>query len=183
VGDKYLSSLIMEGLPSVAMALISGKGDIQKGNFYNVGQKLGAQGFQTVNDVLAGDKSWWNILGGASWSKFSSGFESLNPLFQVMMSPLREDDKYFKIKAEDMTQIFKEIGSVNTAWRSIMAANTARWMSKKGVFLQDNVSPLNAIFMGVTGLQPQESMDLSNLSASKKDEDERQKDCSETLLS
>lgn len=169
VGDNWVTSTVMEGLPSMLMALATGHGDIQKGNFYNIGERYGIQGFETLREALRSDKTMWDILGGAAFSTFSNTWERLDGFTNGMMSLIRDDDKYFKLKPDDFIDIFKEASGVNNNWRMAMALNTGRWLSKKGVYL-DNVSPANAIFMSVSGLQSQAVSDLNLMSWLHKDQ-------------
>jgi hypothetical protein len=176
MGDKYLSSVFMEGLPSVALAMISGGLDMAKGNWYNVGDKLGSQGFEFLRDFLRGDKPMYQLLGGAAFTKFSNAYESIKPVFTFAASAFRDDDKYFPFRAEDFLNVAKEANTINIIHRSIVAAQTAKWMSKKGQFLTDEISPWNAAFLAVTGFQPQQSIDLQAFYASNKDQEEAQKE-------
>jgi hypothetical protein len=176
MGDQYLSSVFMEGIPSVALAMISGGGDMAKGNWYNVGDKLGSQGFEFLRDFLRGDKPMYQLLGGAAFTKFSNAYESIKPVFTFAASAFRDDDKYFPFRAEDLLNVAKEANTINIIHRSIVAAQTAKWMSKKGQFLTDEISPWNAAFLAVTGFQPQQSIDLQAFYASNKDQEEAQKE-------
>jgi len=177
VGDNYLSSVFMEGIPAVALAFATGGGDIQRGNWYNIGDKLGAQGFDTIKEILRGDKSMWNILGGAAWTKFSNALETIKPIFTFGASSFRDDDKYFPFRAEDLLDVAKEANTYNVINRSIVAAQTGKWFSKKNQLLTDNISPWNAAFMAVTGLQPTQATDtLQAIYASNKDQEDAQKE-------
>lgn len=170
VGERYLTSLVNEGLPAVLTAIATGKGDMQAGTFPNFGDRLGTQGFETLRDVARGDKPWWEILGGAAYSKFSGAFGAMSPFYNFAMSAFREDDKYFQLKPEHMLEPLKEISSVNAGLRAWYLYNTSNWLSKKGAFLEESQAPLKAALATLaTGLQPQQVVDLQILNGSRKE--------------
>lgn len=175
IGENYISSLVNEGLPAVMTAIISGKiqsgeWNMQKGTFVNIGDRLGTQGFETINDILRGDKPMIEILGGAAYSKFKGAFGIASPMYAYLMSAMSGDQQSFKMTLDDFVQPLREISSVNIALRSIAAINTGRWMSKNGVYLTDMNSPTAAVILGLTGLQPSEAVvEPGVLTLSKKD--------------
>lgn len=165
-GDGKIVSTFMEGVPALILALTTG-------NWYNVGERYGAQGFETIREAFRGDRTLWDIIGGAAFSTFANTVTQSDGFMKAMVSLIKGDDQ-FKLKVEDFVDIFKEITSVNTTWRSIAAINTGNWYSKKGVFLEKDISTLNSIFMGLTGLSPTGVSDLSLMAWTRKDEKELQ---------
>lgn len=174
VGDNWITSLINEGIPAIATAYLTGGGDIKKGNWYNFGDRYGVQGFEFMRDFWRGDKNIMSIIGGAAGSKIAGVIASADPFYQFIMSGIRNEEGAFKIKSGDFLGPLQEISSINNAWRTIAAINTGRFMSKHGIYL-DDVSPINAFMMGITGLQPQRVTDLNTLAWSQKDRDELEK--------
>lgn len=174
VGENWITSLMMEGIPSFIGALATGQGDIKKGNFYNIGERYGVQGFTTLRDALRSDKTMWDILGGAAFSTISNTWAGTDGFTNSMMSFIRDDDQYFPLKVDDFVDIFKEISSVNNSWRMIMALNTSRWLSKKGTFI-DSSSVANTIWQSVSGLQREEVTDLQLMTWLHKDQVELEK--------
>lgn len=173
-GDSPALDTLFQGLPAAMGALITGGGDIRKGIWYNVGDRFGTGGFENIRDILMADEPFWKILTGATGSKLSGVWEAKDPFIATMMSGIRADDKAFKIKPEHFVEIFKEASSVNSIWRTAMAINTGKWVSKKGVPME-NISPLDAIFRGVTGLQSQEASELHLKTGSLKSQRELEK--------
>lgn len=173
-GENELTSLVNEGIPSFLAAFISGNGDIKKGNWFNINERYGVQGLEQVNEVFRGDKPWWTLLGGAAFSTFSGAFEGSDGFRTAMMSWIRGDGKAFPFVMDDFVDMFREISSVHSAERLRMAANTGRWLSKKGGFLGE-VSPSLALFQTVTGLQSQSISDMYLQTLSMKQVEEDQK--------
>jgi len=155
MGDNWLSTAVDQGLPAMALAFITGKGDWRKGNIYNIGDRYGSPGFTQISDALKSDHAWWQLLAGASGTTLIDTLTSTNNFFHstaAMLKP-RSEDRPFPPKLDDFTDIVKQISSVNQTWKLLAAINTGKWMSKNEGYVGD-VSKANAAFMAVTGLNP-----------------------------
>ncbi len=158
VGNNWISSLVMEGIPSWTAAMITGKGDVTQGNWYNIGDRYGSQGFETIREALRGDKTMWELIGGASWSTFKGAFERSDGLVKAFSSMIRGDRDQFPLKLEDFVDPLREISSVDSAFKAYGVWNTGRWLSKNGNYLDNQTVP-NAAFMTILGLSPQGVVD------------------------
>lgn len=174
VGQNFWSSLFNEGIPAWTMAMVTGRGDFQKGNWYNVGDRYGAQGFSQIREALRSDKTWWEVIGGAGISTLTGTIAGMDGITRVMSNFLTGNYNNYPLKVDDFVDMFKEVSSVNQAWKVYTAINTGKWMSKSEGYIGDT-SKLNAIFMGVTGLQPQEVDNLYTMKWSKETEEEAMK--------
>jgi hypothetical protein len=176
VGDKFLSSLMMEGVPSLLLAMATGGGDMHKGNFYNVGDRYGSQGFTSLRESLRSDNTMWKIFGGAGGSILMNSIGSLDPFWQAARNLMSDDEEHntFKLTGRDFVNLFNEISSVDAAQRMWFAMNTGKWMSKNESYMTD-VSALNATFMASTGLKPQQQDDVFTLHNIKDTEEKAQK--------
>lgn len=168
VGDNWVDSLVTEGLPATMIALLTGEGDIKKGTWLNIGDRFGSQGFETIREAFRGDKTMWDILGGAGFSVAKGFWDGSDGFREMVLSGLREDGQKIKFTPEDILDIFKEISSVNNTWKLIAALNTGKWLSKKEAYLGD-VSRSQAWVQFLTGLQEQGVTDLQLMSWSQKD--------------
>jgi hypothetical protein len=173
VGKSFTKSLINEGVPAMAMAWATGDGDFRKGNFYNVGPRLGVQGFTQLREAWRSDHPWWNIVGGAGVSTVGNTLANADGLTMAMRSMIRQDTpnsaKYFPLKVEDFTNLFKEISSFSQGQKLIAALNTGKWLNKNEGYVTD-ASKLNAFFMAATGLSPTDQDDMFRNSEIKADE-------------
>src|SRR5260370_34360746 len=158
MGNNWFTTAVMEGLPATLLALATGKGDLEKGNFYNVGPRYGIQGF----NQFWSDNVWWKIMGGASVSIFANTINNTSPLALSIISGLRADGNYHPFKVEDALDIFKEVSSINAGWQVLTAMNTGRCLSKNEGF-QGNITALNALFQGVTVLHNQKYDDAYHI--------------------
>lgn len=159
VGDNWFNSLLTEGLPSTLLALITGKGDTSKGTYYNVGSRYGSGGFDPIREALISDKPFLDVMGGAAVSTFSNTIGNLSPVYQSMMSMIRQDGKH-KLTVNDFIDPFTEIASVNSAKRLYYAFNIGKWISRKEASV-DDVSMGSAIFQTLTGLSTQRAEDVN----------------------
>lgn len=181
VGDNFFTSLAMEGLPAMLGAIISGGGDYSRGEFLNFGDRYGNKGFDPLNSLIRGDKTAWEIFGGASFSVLKEFWEQSDGFRMAMMSGIRDDDQFFKVTQDDVVDIMKVFSSANTATKMIVALNTGKWISKKETYLTD-VSPVKAMIMGFSGLQDQKLSDLNRMSWSIKDQKELEKKAQEQFI-
>lgn len=164
VGDRWIESAVHEGLPSMLLKLTTG-------NFYNVSERYGIQGFSTIREAMRSDQPWWKVFGGAAFSTIAGTVENTDGFTKAMMSGIRGDGK-FPFKVDDIIEPFKEIASINAAWKVGMALHAGRWMSKKEGFVDRDITPANAIFMGLTGLQSQRATDVNLVTWSQKNQKE-----------
>lgn len=161
-GEKFLSTFINEGLPAWSLAMITGRGDLQKGNLENVGDRYGSQGFQNWKQALRSDIPWWQVIGGASTATFAKFINSaFDPFYQGALSWARGDtgDSRFTIRSADLVEPLKEISSISAGTKWWSALSTGKWISKNESYVTD-VSPLRATLLGLTGMSPQDQDDM-----------------------
>jgi hypothetical protein len=175
VGDKWYQTAIMEGIPSLTIGLITGKGDLSKGTYLNIGHRLGAPGFDQIREVLVGDKPWWRLFGGASWSTLSGMWEAGDGFRTAMGSMIRGDGKSFPLTPNDFMAPLKQIASVSNGMRAYAAVQTGRYMSRNETLMQTDVPTTQALFMYATGLQSQRIEDTSIMTWSLKNKEELEK--------
>jgi hypothetical protein len=173
-GDDLLETTMMEGVPALILALITGQGSPRKGYWYNISDRYGVQGFELLREILRSDKGMWEIIGGAAFSTLKGAYEKSDGMWNAMISFIRDDGKHYPLKVEDFIDPLREISTINNAWRLWGAVNTLKWLSKKDEFL-GNTTVANAIFMTATGLQTTDIADMHLLSQSIKDKKEGEK--------
>lgn len=154
-GEKWLSTMINEGLPAWQLAMMTGK-------LPNFGDRFGSQGFQNIKQALRGDIPWWQAIGGASVTTTSNFIgAALDPFTQYSMSWIRGDrtDQRFSIKAADLAEPLKEISSISTGAKWWTAIQTGLWINKNEQAITD-VTPWQASLYALTGMSPQEQDDM-----------------------
>lgn len=154
VGDNWLSSMVMEGPTSAAIAWASGDlHNIKKGNWYNL-QKFGANGITQISDlfdVLNGDKSAWQMIPSTSigynaWKDSGSLRRDL-----ISMYPGHEKDAVTKIKVDHVLKLLSEVTTMESIYQAKAALGTGKWMTRNDQ-PQGDVTKMNALTMAVTGL-------------------------------
>ncbi len=147
VGDNYITTAVMEGLPSIILGMTTG-------NYYNVEGRYGLQGFDPLRSALRSDKTMWDILTGATGQTFANSIMATHGFWKAMGSLIQRNGE-FPMKFEDFLEPFKEISSINNTWKLIFAMNYGKLITKKEGVVGD-VSKGNAIFQYISGLQPQD---------------------------
>lgn len=174
VGDNWLSSVLMEGLPALFGAwATSDDGDIAKGNWYNV-SKFGSGGFTQMNSMLSSDPKFWEFIGGASGSIMGNTLKNSSGFIRSMSSMISGNQEAFPMKTDDWVDLVKEVTSVNQSWVGITAVTTGKLFSKNEAY-QGDVSKANAIFMAATGLTMTNAADNYDVGQMVKDRTEAQK--------
>lgn len=166
VGENWLSSAVMEGIPAVMMAWITGGASLkhpttslEEGNNYNVGDRYGTSGFTQLSELFA-DNGWFQILAGAAGTNMLDQLTSSTNFFHAMAHGAfkPEGENPFPLKLDDFMDVFKDIASVNAAWKLYAAINTGKWLTRNEVPVS-GVSAASATFMALTGLSPQQEDD------------------------
>lgn len=177
IGDDAIQSFFMEGGLSLIGALITGNGDFQAGNWYNWNDKVGANGFSPLREALRSDASLWKLLGGAAGSVIGNTLSASDGWRHAMMSMMsgNKDEEAFPMKLDDWLDLGNEVKSFDLGRRMIHAFNYGQWRTANEAYITD-VSKANAVFMTLTGLQPQQLDDKYLKSWTKQDEDNAYKD-------
>lgn len=162
VGDNWATSLLMEGVPSMIGAIASGEGDFRKGTFQDVGNRFGTKGLEFLGGLGRSDKGYLDIAGGAAWSVAKSTYQQSDGLRFALGSMIQGDREVFPPTWEDAADVFKEISSVNAAFRTLATINTGRWVSKNEAYLADSTSA-QGIFSAVTGLKDTKINDIQTM--------------------
>ena len=155
-GQNVGSTAIWEGVLPTALGVITGGGDIRKGNVYNIGPRYGAKDLSIINNALDKDATTIKIFGGAVQSELASIWSESTPFRHLYTSFLRGDSKYYTVTWADAFQFAKEISSVNMVDRAYWQMVNHRTYSKTGRAVASDVTTMDAAFMLATGLTHQD---------------------------
>lgn len=162
VGDNFFTSLLMEGVPSMIGAIATGVGDFQKGVFQDVGNRFGTKGLEFLGGLNRSDKGYLDIAGGAAWSVAKSTYQLSDGLRFALGSMIQGDPEVFPPTMEDATDVFKEVSSINAAFRTLATINAGRWISKNEAYLSDS-GAAQGIFSAITGLKDSKINDIQTM--------------------
>lgn len=168
VGDNFVTSMLMEGIPSALGAIATGGGDASAGIYYDVNQRFGTKGLEFLGNAGTADKSYLDIAGGAAYSTLKSTIAATDGLRRVLLSMVNLDNDVFPATADDIIDPLKEITSVNSAFRIWGAIAAGQWMSKNEAYLSDT-SPTQAIIAALLGVKDQRINDIQTKSNAIKD--------------
>ncbi len=168
VGDRWIESAVMEGIPSMLVALATGK-------HYNIGDRYGVQGFELLREALRNDKTMWELAGGAAWSTMSNSWTHSSGLRRSMVAMLQGNPGAHPIKIQDLVDTFKEVSSVASLDRAYIAWNTGRYISKQGNYVDKDMTATDIAFNVFLGLSPQGVTDMNIKGSSLKSQAETDK--------
>lgn len=154
VGDNFIQSTLMEGLPSEIMKVVTG-------NNYNI-SRFGAKGFDPASELMNSDSTVWKIFGGAAFSTVGNWWAETSGIRNFAISSIRGDNEQFPITSDDIEGLFglKEAASWSAATRLRYALNSGKWISKNGTELS-SVSPTSAWFQTLSGTVNQKTADIT----------------------
>jgi len=164
VGEKWGETLFHEGLPSLLIGLATG-------NYYNIPQRYGSGGQNPISESLRSDHTFWDTIGGAAGSTFANTLANADGLIQSTISMIKGGDEKHPYKIDDFKDMFLEVSVIKNNWQFYEAVRTHKWFSKKEAYLEDT-SVANALFMYLSGLQPESSIDAHLTTIARKSEKE-----------
>lgn len=143
--DDVVTNTVLNGIPQMLLRLASGSN-------FDVGQRFGPQGIDVGYELMHGQKSISDLFLGASGSVIGDVISTSVPFVKALWSLTSDDpkDKIYPLDMDTFEHVFQNVTSLNIALKLTYAMNTGRWMSKYGI-TQDEVTPFQAVFMGVTG--------------------------------
>jgi hypothetical protein len=142
--DDNSMEVILRGIPAVMLESI--------GYNIDVGARFGTGGISLIRDLWRGDKTFAESAMGASGSMFTDMFATLVTGGRAFLAGVDDDpnNPIVPMDGATMMQLLKNITSVNNSYRFIYAMNTGKWISKKGVVI-DEVSGGEALGNVLTG--------------------------------
>lgn len=163
-GNSVASTTAIDGLMATVGAYISGKGNFQAGTVYDM-SKFGVKGWDPIDNLFDPDKSFFDFLGGASYSVLKDTWGRIGPgsnLFLDTASLIKGDQERFPIKAMDIADLFKESAGFSYGVRAIIAMNTGIWMSNNNTPIDETKGFGDILTRFTTGLVPS---DVANITA------------------
>jgi hypothetical protein len=143
--DNIATDILMNGLVAAGAERLGA-------SKYDVGGQ-GLSGIQLGRDLWRGDKAPLDLLSGVSGRVFSGLFKSAYPLSQKVL-----DLGTYQLTRQDFADILDNISSFSDAEKIIAGVSLGKYFGKNDV-RQEDITKVQAIMMGLTGLQLQSISD------------------------
>jgi hypothetical protein len=167
--DDTVFEAFVDGLPAVVMEVIAEAVTGQKEFDLDYPGRYAPQGLTVFQDLLDASggasantavETFAGVIFGASGSITHDLFTSAAPAVLGLKSLFSsEPDEVWPIVAEDILDILTNISSASLAVKTYVALSTQRWVTRSGITLSTDVTPIEAIIRGITGTQSQEEAD------------------------
>lgn len=164
-GDNQFADMVMNGMISWQLAMISGEFDYKKGTQYDVQGRWGTQGMTFFKESLRSDKTVWALLGGAGVDTILSTMGKITDPFWQFARQLVTDDEEgntFKVTPAHLNALLSEASSYDAASRFIYAIHSGRWLNRSENYIED-VSGKDALFRSITGIKSQDQTDVMSM--------------------
>lgn len=132
------------------------------GENYDVAQSYGPYGFPAFYELFNGDKSWSDVLQGASGAVLGDTVKNTLGATANTISDIQDlsnNTGSFSLLASDLLKPFQEIGTVDAARRLIQIVNTRNWIAKSGALLKDDATVQDGIMTAMFGINPESISD------------------------
>lgn len=146
--DGTLTNLFLEGIPATMFEAVTG-------NQYNLAERYGPNGLSILKDFINGDKTGIELFTGVSGTSLAGFLESAEPFGALLLSPIMDNGSYNSVGWQDFNRLLSNVSSYNQAQKAVIAYNTGEHFSKNGTLLDEGIEPMQAVMMGLLGLQDQ----------------------------
>jgi hypothetical protein len=167
--DDPKFELFMDGLLSTSFKALFGE-DL------NYSERMGPGGLTILRELSTGNKGLADLILGASGTILEDFATSLDPTLKLIKNIWNTTpDTEYPFMWEDVFNETKVISTVNNTARAVYAFNFGRYLTNYEIYI-DDITPLSAILMGITGLSPQEISDTFLLIPANRDREQTKKD-------
>jgi hypothetical protein len=167
--DSVLTRIMTDGIMGVGAGVVYGQP-------VNFSEQYSPQGLTVVRDLLKGDKGVMEILGGVSSTTIADNFKAAEPFAMALLKVAGYDGGY-DLTLRDFTDALSVVSTFSNASRAMHAYYTQEWWSKnEGKISSGNVSAVQAMITGLTGVVPKHVTDAYAMVSSLKDREAMQKE-------
>lgn len=172
--DGFAMKAFLDGLIPASIGLV--------GENYNISDRFGPGGIKLWKEIIDGDKSVMEVVLGASGGIAGQALVSMYPTLRYLTGMFTDkEDERWPWRAEDALAITGNISTLNNATKMFFALNTGKYITKNEVYM-DDVNNWDAVFMGITGLTPQNITDAYLKMDSLKDVSDHQKEVKKLFI-
>lgn len=135
-----------EGLMSVIVESLAGEQ-------YNVSERYGPGGLPFIEDIISGDTTILEALGGVSGTSIADNLKASAPFVYALANLFNPMSDAYPLTTQDFIDLGRTVNSVNQAYNFMTAVNLGKLYSKTGN-TTDEMGVLNGILNGLFGLTP-----------------------------
>lgn len=173
--DSVLQKIMTDGIGGVAAGVIYGE-DV------NFSEQFSPQGLSVVKDLLKGDKGIVDLLIGVSGTTLRDNVKAIHP-FAMALGKVAGLDGGYDLQVRDFTDALSVASSFSNASKAMHAYYTQEFWSKNEQKIHaGNVSAVQALIIGATGLVPKHVTDAYAMVASLKDRQAMQKELQTEII-
>ncbi len=143
---------LAEGVPHMLLSLATGRD-------YAFVKRFSPDGHPAIKEILSGDESFKDALGGASTGLFGEIIQSGSPLFRKMANTFLGNDDGSQLTAADVSRFLRSSSStMNIAAKVWGAMEYGRLYSKRGTDIT-SMDSMDGLFSAL-GLEPMRAADI-----------------------
>lgn len=165
LSDNYMKGL-MEGIPSMVFSMATGKD-------YNFAQRWGPGGSPVFRDLIRGDKSFFETLGGPSASIIADIWGATQPAAKSLWYLVKGQSEDFPVRKEDWLAIINNSSTAALTTRIYTAIAYGKYISKNNVQVGD-MDNMDAV-MSILGVTPRHLTDTYLISKAGKEDQQVRK--------
>ena len=145
--DDTAVEMVMDGIYSYGLEVLTGSD-------FALAERYGPGGQGQFRDFITGEKELWELVTGPAGG---ITVDLIDPAVKALMSipDTMTNEGAYVITGSHILDIFRNISTVNNAYRSYLALNTGQWLSRNEVPIGE-VTELEAIFGGIFGVQTED---------------------------
>jgi hypothetical protein len=160
LSPAYMKGM-MEGIPSMAFSLVTGKD-------YNFSQRYAPGGTAMFRDLLRGDKSFFETMGGPSASIIGDIWGATQPGAKSLWYMVKGNSNDFPTRKEDWLAVINNSSTASLATRIYTAVAYGKYISKNNVQVGD-MDNMDAV-MSILGVTPRHITDTYLISKAGKED-------------
>jgi hypothetical protein len=153
-----LSPTYLQALHSGVLSVITdaiGSAIAGKEKHYNAAERFGPGTQTALSGLLRDDKSWWDIVAGASGTILGDIAKAAEPYVYTAASVFTGSNNEYRPTTNDALTVLRNIKSFDNVMKAKDIIQYGQWITKNGVVTMDGVDGVDAA-MVQAGLSPKE---------------------------
>lgn len=145
---------LMQGIPEVMFHHILGEE-------VNFGNRYGANGLPLWDDVIKGDKTIAQIMTGATGSILGEIFKTSIPVWRDVGQYITDNkNASAPVLLSDVQNLLGNVSTLSNAMKAYTAISAHKYMDKGLIVVDNDVTTLDGLMMGVLGITPSKIDDV-----------------------